>query len=91
MKENNNNENNFIKKDIKRNPKKRERAEGLEDYLLDKIVANQRRVLGERAPNVYENKIMSRSMQYQEENDDYIKYNRYNNYHYRKTRRDNYE
>ena len=91
LKENNNNENNFIKKDIKRNPKKRERAEGLEDYLLDKIVANQRRVLGERAPNVYENKIMSRSMQYQEENDDYIKYNRYNNYHYRKTRRDNYE
>ena len=91
LKENNNNENNFIKKDIKRNPKKRERVEGLEDYLLDKIVTNQRRVLGERAPNFYENKIMSRSMQYQEENNDFLMNNRYNNYHYRKIRRDNYE
>ena len=91
MKENNKDDSAFIKKDIERNPKKRERAVGLEDYLLDKIVTNQRRVLGERAPNFYENKIMSRSMQYQEENNDYIMYNRYNNYHYRKTKRDNYE
>ena len=91
LKENNKDDSAFIKKDIERNPKKRERAVGLEDYLLDKIVTNQRRVLGERAPNFYENKIMSRSMQYQEENNDYIMYNRYNNYHYRKTKRDNYE
>ena len=47
LKENNKDDSAFIKKDIERNPKKRERAEGLEDYLLDKIVANQRRVLGE--------------------------------------------
>ena len=91
MNKNNMNEINYIKKEVKINPMKRERAEGLEDYLLDKIVNDQRQVLGERAPNFSENKIMSRSMQYQDEKNYEKINNRYNNYHYRRTRRDNYE
>ena len=62
LKENNNNDNNYIKKEIKRNPMKRERAEGLEDYLLDKIFNNQRQVLGGKSPFFYENTNMPRSM-----------------------------
>ena len=61
---------------------KKEKNEGFEDYLLGKIVNNQKEVLGERAPRFYENnnKYMSKSMQ----NDDNNKLNnRYNNYHYR--------
>ena len=61
---------------------KKEKNEGFEDYLLGKIVNNQKEVLGERAPRFYENnnKYMSKSMQ----NDSNNKFNnRYNNYHYR--------
>ena len=62
---------------------KKEKNEGFEDYLLGKIVNNQKEVLGERAPRFYENnnnKNMSKSMQ----NDFNNKLNnRYNNYHYR--------
>ena len=62
---------------------KKEKNEGFEDYLLGKIVNNQKEVLGERAPRFYENnnnKNMSKSMQ----NDCNNKLNnRYNNYHYR--------
>jgi hypothetical protein len=72
---------------------KRERADGLEDYLLDKIVNNQKQVLGERAPKFEENnnyKFMSKSFQYQDNN--LMMNNRYNNnYHYRGTRMSNYE
>ena len=65
---------------------KKEKNEGFEDYLLGKIVNNQKEVLGERAPRFYDNsklnnnKYMSRSMQNDENNK--IS-NRYNNYHYR--------
>ena len=65
---------------------KREKNDGFEDYLLGKIVNNQKEVLGERAPRFYDNsklnnnKYMSRSMQNDENNK--IS-NRYNNYHYR--------
>ena len=34
---------------------KKERNDGFEDYLLGKIVNNQKEVLGERAPRFYEN------------------------------------
>ena len=71
---------------------KRERADGLEDYLLDKIVNNQKQVLGERAPRFEENnyKFMSKSFQCQDNN--LTMNNRYNNnYHYRGTRMSNYE
>ena len=80
-----NNINNNIEKEsnINRNIR-REKNEGFEDYLLGKIVNNQKEVLGERAPRFYENnnKNLSKSVQ----NDDNINYrmnNRYNNYHYR--------
>ena len=66
------------------NKLKKEKNEGFEDYLLGKIVNNQKEVLGERAPRFYENNInnkyMSKSMQYDDKNK--LK-NRYNNYHYR--------
>ena len=94
LKENNKNnsinECHYIKKDIKINPMRREKADGLEDYLLDKLVNNQKQVLGERAPKFEENnyQIMSKSMQYQDSNDRMR--NRPNNYHYRGTRINNY-
>jgi hypothetical protein len=65
---------------------KREKNEGFEDYLLGKIVNNQKEVLGERAPRFYDNskinnnKYMSKSTQYDENNK---LSNRFNNYHYR--------
>ena len=66
------------------NKLKKEKNEGFEDYLLGKIVNNQKEVLGERAPRFYENNInnkyMSKSMQYDDKNKSN---NRYNNYHYR--------
>ena len=68
------------------NKLKKEKNEGFEDYLLGKIVNNQKEVLGERAPRFYENnnnnnnKYMSKSMQYDDKNK---LNNRYNNYHYR--------
>ena len=66
------------------NKLKKEKNEGFEDYLLGKIVNNQKEVLGERAPRFYENNInnkyMSKSMQYDDKNK---LNNRYNNYHYR--------
>ena len=80
--------NNNIEKEINLNRNiKGEKNEGFEDYLLGKIVNNQKEVLGERAPRFYENnnnnKYLSKSVQ----NDDYNNFrmnNRYNNYHYRK-------
>ena len=74
---------------------KRERAEGLEDYLLDKIVNNQKQVLGEKAPRFEDNRyqFMSKSFQYQDNNYNNMnnRYNYNNNYHYRGTRMTNYE
>ena len=53
---NKNNELNFIEKDYNvPNKFKKERNDGFEDYLLGKIVNNQKEVLGERAPRFYEN------------------------------------
>ena len=93
LKENNNKKNNnynFPEKDIKINSMRRERAEGLEDYLLGKIVNNQKEVLGERAPRFYENnyKYMSNSMQVPDNNNKMK--NRYNNYHYKGNRMTGY-
>ena len=96
---NNNNDNeinncnhHYIKKDVKINTMKRERANGLEDYLLGKIVNNQREVLGERAPrfdegNAYE--YLSKSVQCEPNNGNRMN-NKYNNYHYREKRITNY-
>ena len=71
---------------------RRSRA-GLEDYLLDKIVNNQKEVLGERAPRFDDdnyNQYMSKSMQYDGINNNRMN-NRYsNNYHYREKRMTNY-
>ena len=53
---NRNDELNFIEKDYNvPNKFKKERNDGFEDYLLGKIVNNQKEVLGERAPRFYEN------------------------------------
>ena len=85
---NRSNELNFIEKDYNiPNKYKKEKNDGFEDYLLGKIVNNQKEVLGERAPRFYENnnininnKYVAKSMQY----DDGNKINnRYNNYHFR--------
>jgi len=81
------NESNYTEKDnSSSNKMKKERNDGFEDYLLGKIVNNQKEVLGERAPRFYENnninnnKYAPKSMQYEDN-----KNNRYNNnYHYRK-------
>jgi len=84
---NRNNELNFIEKDYNIASKyKKEKNDGFEDYLLGKIVNNQKEVLGERAPRFYENnninnnKYVAKSMQYDDGNK---MNNRYNNYHYR--------
>ena len=85
---NRNNELNFIEKDYNNIPSKykKEKNDGFEDYLLGKIVNNQKEVLGERAPRFYENnninnnKYVAKSMQYDDGNK---MNNRYNNYHYR--------
>ena len=84
---NRNNELNFIEKDYNIPSKyKKEKNDGFEDYLLGKIVNNQKEVLGERAPRFYENnnfnnnKYVAKSMQYDDGNK---MNNRYNNYHYR--------
>ena len=85
----NNIENNNIEKDNKMKSMRRERAEGLEDYLLGKIVNNQKEVLGERAPRFEHNyKYMSNSMQVPDNNNPMN--NRYNNYHYKGTRMTEY-
>ena len=85
---NRSNELNCIEKDYNiPNKYKKEKNDGFEDYLLGKIVNNQKEVLGERAPRFYENnnininnKYVAKSMQY----DDGNKINnRYNNYHFR--------
>ena len=85
---NKNNELNFIEKDYNVSNKfKKERNDGFEDYLLGKIVNNQKEVLGERAPRFYEsnnnNKFIAKSMQFEGDNDINKMNNRYNNYHYR--------
>ena len=81
-----NNINNNIEKESNLNRNiKREKNEGFEDYLLGKIVNNQKEVLGERAPRFYENnnKYLSKSVQ-NNDNNNYRMNNRYNNnYHYR--------
>ena len=85
---NRSNELNFIEKDYNiPNKYKKEKNDGFEDYLLGKIVNNQKEVLGERAPRFYENnnininnKYMAKSIQYDDGNKTN---NRYNNYHYR--------
>ena len=93
LKENNKNRNrineyNYIQNNIKKNSLRAERAEGLEDYLLDKIVNNQKEVLGERAPRFDENNnFMSKS--FQEKNDRINK--KYKNYHYRERSTNDYE
>ena len=82
------NESNYTEKDnSSSNKMKKERNDGFEDYLLGKIVNNQKEVLGERAPRFYENnnininnKYVAKSMQYDDGNK---MNNRYNNYHYR--------
>ena len=86
-----NNNYNYPEKDIKINSMRRERAEGLEDYLLGKIVNNQKEVLGERAPRFYENnyKYMSNSMQVPNNKNNNMN-NRINNYHYRGNRMTEY-
>ena len=53
---NRNNELNFIEKDYNIPSKyKKEKNDGFEDYLLGKIVNNQKEVLGERVIKLYEN------------------------------------
>ena len=94
LKENSNNNFNTIEKGSKITTIKRERVDGLEDYLLNKIVNNQKQVLGERQSRFEDNnyKYMSKSFQYQENNNNInMNNNRYNNYHYRGTRISNYE
>ena len=94
LKENSNNNFNTIGKGSKITTIKRERVDGLEDYLLNKIVNNQKQVLGERQSRFEDNnyKYMSKSFQYQENNNNInMNNNRYNNYHYRGTRISNYE
>ena len=73
----NNNDLKYKKIEIKKNPMRSERNDGLEDYLLGKIVNTQKEVLGERAPRFCENnyEMMSKSMQAQDNR-------KYNNYHY---------
>ena len=91
---NNNNGLNFIEKDYNvPNKFKKEKNDGFEDYLLGKIVNNQKEVLGDGAPRFYENNInnnkyMAKSMQYDENN---RMNNRYNNYHYRGRIAEDYE
>ena len=85
---NRNDELNFIEKDYNvPNKFKKERNDGFEDYLLGKIVNNQKEVLGERAPRFYENnnnnKFTAKSNQFEGDNDINRMNNRYNNYHYR--------
>ena len=81
--------NNNIEKEMNLNRNiKVEKNEGFEDYLLGKIVNNQKEVLGERAPRFYENnnnnnKYLSKSVQ-NDDNNNFRMNNRYNNYHYRK-------
>ena len=83
---NRNDELNFIEKDYNVSNKfKKERNDGFEDYLLGKIVNNQKEVLGERAPRFYENnnnKFTAKSTQFEGDNDINRMNNRYNNYHY---------
>ena len=73
----NNNDLHYKKIEIKKNQKKRDRPDGLEDYLFGKIMNNQKEVLGERAPRFCENdyEMMSKSMQIQDNR-------KFNNYHY---------
>ena len=80
----------YIKKDVKFNNLRRDRNAGLEDYLLGKIVNNQKEVLGDRAPRFDDNnfEFMSKSVQYQDNNKMNYRYN--NNYHYREKRMTNY-
>ena len=82
----------YIKKDVKFNNIRRDRNAGLEDYLLGKIVNNQKEVLGERAPRFDENNydFMSKSVQYQDNNNNKMNYRYNNNYHYREKRMTNY-
>ena len=84
---NRNDELNFIEKDYNvPNKFKKERNDGFEDYLLGKIVNNQKEVLGERAPRFYENnnnKFTAKSTQFEGDNDINRINNRFNNYHYR--------
>ena len=84
---NRNDELNFIEKDYNvPNKFKKERNDGFEDYLLGKIVNNQKEVLGERAPRFYENnnnKFTAKSTQFEGDNDINRVNNRFNNYHYR--------
>ena len=84
---NRSNELNFIEKDYNiPNKYKKEKNDGFEDYLLGKIVNNQKEVLGERAPRFYENnnnKFTAKSTQFEGDNDINKMNNRYNNYHYR--------
>ena len=80
----------YIKKDVKFNNLRRDRNAGLEDYLLGKIVNNQKEVLGDRAPRFDDNnfEFMSKSVQYQDNNKTNYRCN--NNYHYREKRMTNY-
>ena len=91
---NRSNDLNFIEKDyynINTDKIKKEKNEGFEDYLLGKIVNNQKEVLGERAPRFYDNNNnhMAKSMNYDENNNRMN--NRYNNYHYRTRLVEDYE
>ena len=91
---NRSNDLNFIEKDyynINTDKIKKEKNEGFEDYLLGKIVNNQKEVLGERAPRFYDNNNnhMAKSMNYDENNNRMN--NRYNNYHYRMRLVEDYE
>ena len=83
---------NYVKKEVKINTMRRNRA-GLEDYLLDKIVNNQKEVLGERAPRFDEDncyQYMSKSMINERDNHNRMNNRHSNNYHYREKRMTNY-
>ena len=81
------NESNYTEKDnSSSNKMKKERNDGFEDYLLGKIVNNQKEVLGERAPRFYENnninnnKYAPKSMQYEDnKNNRYTIISNFNN------------
>ena len=82
----------YVRKDVKINTMRRSRA-GLEDYLLDKIVNNQKEMLGERFPRLDEdnnNQFMSKSMLYEGDNYNRMDNRFNNNYHYREKRMTNY-
>ena len=85
LKENSNHNVNTKEKESKITTIKRERLDGLEDYLLNKIVNNQKQVLGERQSRFKDNnyKYMSKPFHYQENiNNMNTNNNRYNNYPY---------